>query len=104
MGCIIVTIGLPDPDQLFIHPYICPLHVLCPGPRLKKTFALLKATLNRVRLSFQFEAQDESHHFYADEILARHRITLPSAREAGARALGGCRKAHKTLNLAVLCA
>src|SRR5882672_9335456 len=22
-GCIIVTIGLPDPDQLFIHPYIC---------------------------------------------------------------------------------
>src|SRR6267143_3386543 len=23
VGCIIVTSGLPDPDQLFAHPYIC---------------------------------------------------------------------------------
>jgi hypothetical protein len=41
-GSIIVTIGLPDPDQLPAGP----------GPRLKRTFALLKVTLNRVQALF----------------------------------------------------
>ena|ERR1700688_2532149 len=46
-GCVIVTIGLPDSDQLLpILIYVCRM---CPGPRLKRTFALLKATLTRVQ-------------------------------------------------------
>ena|GEM_PF-6364555 len=44
MGCITVTIGLPDRDQLFAYPYIGTR--MCPGSRLKRTFALLKATLD----------------------------------------------------------
>jgi hypothetical protein len=44
-GCIIVTIGLPDPDELFTHPYIC-ISRMCPGPRPKRAFALLKAALD----------------------------------------------------------
>ena len=56
-GCLIQT------NYLSILIYVCRL---CPGPRLKKTFALLKATLTHLpesRLSFQSDAQEESQHF-----------------------------------------
>jgi hypothetical protein len=61
-GCIIVTFGLPDPDQLFL-PILIFVCRMCPAPRLKRTFALPKATLKRVRALFHSEAQGESHHF-----------------------------------------
>src|ERR1019366_1128864 len=32
-GCIIVTIGLPDPGQLFAHPYISTPHVPRSSPK-----------------------------------------------------------------------
>jgi hypothetical protein len=50
-GYIIVRIGLPDPDQLFTHPYIY-VSRMCPGPRPKRAFALLKAALDRVQALF----------------------------------------------------
>src|ERR1035438_1673424 len=36
---------------------------MCPGPRLKRTFALPKQLLTESRLSFQSEARDESPPF-----------------------------------------
>jgi len=54
-GCIIVTSGLPDPDQLFTHPYIC----MPDGPRSlpnENLRAPLKATLNRIQALFSIRS------------------------------------------------
>src|SRR5467141_3316701 len=50
-GCIIVTSGLPDPDQLFTHPYICMPDVPRSLPK-ENLRAPLKATLNRIQALF----------------------------------------------------
>jgi hypothetical protein len=49
-GCIIVTIGLPDPDQLFAHPYISTPHVPRSSP--KENLRAPKTTLDRVQALF----------------------------------------------------
>src|ERR1700704_4614465 len=50
-GYIIVTSGLPDPDQLFAHPYICMPDVSRCLPK-ENLRAPLKATLNRIQALF----------------------------------------------------
>jgi len=71
-GCIIVTIGLPDPDQLFIHPYICMPDVPRSSPKEN-----LRASQSNTYLSpgslFNPRHKTNRTIFYADEILARHR-------------------------------
>src|SRR6266478_6068521 len=64
-GCIIVTSGLPDPDQLFAHPYICMPDVPRSLPK-DNLRAPLKATLNRIQALFSIRGAR------ADEVLARH--------------------------------
>ena len=49
-GGIIVTIGLPDPDQLFAHPYIRTPHVPRSSP--KENLRAPKTTLDRVQALF----------------------------------------------------
>ena len=70
--CIIVTIGLPDPANLspILNIYV---RRMCPGPRLMRAFALLKAT--RDRFSALFNPRHKTHRaiFEADDILARDR-------------------------------
>src|SRR5206468_5731380 len=70
-GCIIVTFGLPDPDQLFVHPYICMPNVPRSSPKEN-----LHASQSNTYLSpgslFNPRHKRNRSIFYADEILARH--------------------------------
>jgi hypothetical protein len=74
-GCIIVAIGLPDPDQLFTDPYIGMPDVPSSSP--KENLRVSKNnTYPRPASLFDPRHNRNRSIFYADEILALHSSKL----------------------------
>lgn len=70
-GYITVTIGLPDPAQLSVHPLNVRAACVHTGARHRENFAFLKTMLDQVQTLHAVSRGENRAISGADEILAR---------------------------------